>query len=337
MTRIKSPKAVTLVAITATILVFVFVVASASRSPSNPDSENGVLSIGYSRLRISLPIFVAAEMGIFKKYGLNVELKMYETAQPLMQALLDGQVPAAGYTALPIAFNGVLRSEKDLYFITTMIEDREHRISYFLKPRGSALSRIADLRGATIGILPTVAYKAWLESIARENGLDPDRDISIQQVAPRQQAQALRSGGVDALFTNDPAATSAIELGVAELLQVGVVECSEYLRDPFAFGSFNVDKAWADSNPTEFTALLAALDEAVRYVNDNPIKSKRAMLPYLPEVFQPHVESYPPARYLSAAESTSELYRDTVNLYIDAGIISADLPIEQMLIGEGGG
>ena len=66
---------------------------------------------------------MAHEKKIFQKHGLDVRLKVYDTAQPLMQALVEGKVDVAGYTALPITFNGMLRSDKKLYFLTTMIED----------------------------------------------------------------------------------------------------------------------------------------------------------------------------------------------------------------------
>src|SRR4051812_31419489 len=119
-------------------------------------SQQTHLEIGYSALRISLPIFVAQERGIFAKHGLVVQLRRYDTAQPLMQALAEKKIDLGGYTALPISYSAIIRSHEKLVFITAMIEDHDHRISYLLRkktPNGGLplIKSIADLRGRRIG------------------------------------------------------------------------------------------------------------------------------------------------------------------------------------------
>ena len=49
------------------------------------------LEVGYSALRISLPIFVAERRGLFARHGVRVRLRRYETAQPLVEEVLDGR------------------------------------------------------------------------------------------------------------------------------------------------------------------------------------------------------------------------------------------------------
>lgn len=325
-----------------TLLFFGLLILVQCTSPaSNPQEttkkqENLTdLEIGYSRLRISLPVFVAQEKGFFEKHGIRASLNMYETAQPLMQALVAGQINAAGYTALPITFNGMIRSKKDLYFITTMVEDDQHRISYLIRPQSQegnppVINSIKDLAGKRIGILPTIAYKAWLEEILRKNGIDPKKDVVIQQISPTQQGQALKSGGVDALFTNDPAATSIIKLGIGELVS-DEVEVPQNIQNPFPFGSFNVDKVWADENSEDYQNLVSALDEAVAYINTHPNESKKMMIPYLPEVFKEHVAHYPNALYWNTKQSKIETYQDVSDLYFSIGIIPEAINLDGLV------
>jgi NitT/TauT family transport system substrate-binding protein len=305
-------------------------------NPGTGEKNLTALKIGYSRLRISLPVFVAKDKGLFENHGIDAELLMYETAQPMMQALVEGKIDIAGYTALPITYNGMLRSNKELYFLTTMVEDQDHRISYLLRPKTAdgetpSIKSVNDLKGKKIGILPTIAYKAWLEVILRKNGLDPDKDVTVQQIAPPQQPLILQSGGVDALFTNDPAATSAIQSGVAELVS-DVVDCPQYITDPFPFGSFNVSKQWADANPELFKKLTAALNEAVDFVNENPSEAKEVMKAYLSETFQPHVVYYPDARYLSTTQSSEETFKSIAAQYLEIGIIKKELDVTGLVI-----
>ena len=292
--------------------------------------------IGYSRLRISLPVFVAQERGIFAKHGINAQLEAFDTAQPLMQALVEGQIDVGGYSALPITYAAMQRSGKKLYFVTTMIEDQQHRISYLLRRKPDAgqkaeIQNIADLKGKRIGILPTVAYKAWLQEILRANGLNPDKDVTIQQIAPTEQVATLKNGGVDALFTNDPAATAAILTNTGELIS-DTVEAPRYLGDPFPFGSFNISKEWADRNPEMLNDLVAALDEAATYTNDNPIKAQQALVPYLPAQFKGQIGKYPPALYLTSKQSKQETYTRTAQEYQKQGILSGPVDVNGLVV-----
>lgn len=322
-------------------LVSILIIAAAAvagcregQPPSH--GQKGKITVGYSRLRISLPVFVAKEQGLFEKHGLNVTLLMYDTAQPLMQALVEGRIDLGGFTALPITYNGMLRTGTELLFLTTLIEDQDHRISYLLRRvpapgEEPTIKAITDLKGMSIGILPTIAYKAWIGEILRQEGLDPDRDVRIRPIAPALQALNLQSGGVQALFTNDPAATSTIEAGIGELVLPTTVEVPYYIESPFAFGSFNVRKDWALANTETYLRLVRALNEAVIFVNENPQKAKQAMKPYLPDDFKKHVDKYPDARYLPTNESSPTQFQEMADRYLKMGIIPAALDVSSLI------
>jgi len=280
-------------------------------------------------LRISLPIFVAQEQNLFQKHGVSVTLQMYETAQPMMQSLVEGKINVAGYTALPITFNGMQRSNQSLYFATAMLEDQKHRISYLLRKKGTPIKTISDLRGKKVGILPTIAYKAWLQEILKANNVDPN-SVVIQQVAPELEISSLTSGGIDALFTNDPVATAAIATGAGELI-TDIVEVPKYLGEPFLFGSFNARKDWADAHSAEFAAIVAALDEAIDFVNQHPSEAKQFMRKYVPAQFADQVALYPDALYLPSATTTKDMFQKEADAELRIGIITNTLDIDNLL------
>lgn len=237
------------------ILFIVIVIAVGGfflfQKPNTPVQKPDILeniTIGYSALRISLPVFVAQDKGYFKEAGLNVKLERFDTAQPLMQSLVSGKIQAAGYTALPITYTAMLRGKTDLYFVTSMLEDQSHRISYLIIPKNSTENfSYADLQGKKIGILPTVAYKVWLEEILKSKGVDP-KSVEITQLDPTLQAAALKTKQVDALFTSDPVATTVLQKGLGRLIS-NEVEVPRTFGEPFIFGSFNIRKDFADKNP----------------------------------------------------------------------------------------
>ncbi|GBF35165.1 ABC transporter substrate-binding protein [Desulfocucumis palustris] len=313
------------------LLVFIFIAAllTGCGKPETRGTSPQKVKIGYSRLIISLPVFVAEERGIFRENGLDVELEGFDTAQPLMDALLAGQLDVAGYTAFPITFNGQVRSKKQLYYLTALVEDDKHPISMLMVKKDSPVSGINDLRGRRIGILPTVAYKAWLNMILQENGISPD-EVVIQTLAPALTASSLDSGAVDAVFSNDPAVTTTLQKGIGRLLYQGAI-VPKYLWSPLPFGSFNVSKEFADKDPDMVERIAKSLDEAIEFIDANPREAKKMMAGFVSDTEKPFVENYSDPRYLKTGEvSPGELSR-LVEAYQKQNIIKGNLDLTNML------
>lgn len=314
------------------LLAFLLLQKTDKKEASN---NNGKIlekvEIGYSALRISLPVFVAQEKGYFKDAGLDVKLTRFDTAQPLMGALAGGSIDIAGYTALPITYNAMLRSKKNLLFLSGMIEDQKHRISYFIVPKNTPKTfTIKDLKGKKIGILPTVAYKAWASEILKANSLDPEKDVELIQIAPALSPSALESGQVDALFTNDPAATTTIQKGIGRLLS-DTVEVPYYLGDPFLFGSFNISKAYADEHPEVVEKIKVALNKAIDFVNEHPQEAKKLMVPYLHESQKDFVQFYPDALYKKVGDISESDFQKIADMYVEIGIIPSQLDVSGLV------
>jgi ABC-type nitrate/sulfonate/bicarbonate transport system substrate-binding protein len=255
--------------------------------------------IGVSALRISLPVFVAEQHGLFAKHGVEVELRRYDTAQPLADELGAARIDAGGYVAFPILFGPGAPPPKVRVF-TAVVEDAAHPLSYLLVKKGSGLRGVAALRGRRIGILPTAAYRRWLEAILRHDGLRPE-DVSIVPVAPSLEVDALGGGGVDALFSGDPMATAALARGVAEPL-TDSPDVPRVLGEPFLFGTFAVTEDCAQKRPAAVRAVADAIDEAITMIAADPAVGKEAMKPYIRESERPFIDRYPTARYLRSRE-----------------------------------
>ena len=261
------------------------------------ESKNEV-RIGVSTLRISLPVFVAVERGLFAKRGLNVKLQRFDTAQPLADELATGRLDAGGYVAYPILF--AASPPPPVRVVTAIVEDATHPLSYMLTKKGSGLKGIASLKGKKIGILPTIAYRRWLEAILKHDGIEPT-DVTIVPTAPPLQIDSLSSGGIDALFTGDPMATAALRRGVAEPMTTSP-DVPRVLGDPFLFGTFAVTDAFAKAQPEAARALKEALDEAISLIMADPAIGRAAMSGYVREPERAFVEHYPNARYLRSSE-----------------------------------
>ncbi|HYC56682.1 MAG TPA: ABC transporter substrate-binding protein [Candidatus Binatia bacterium] len=291
--------------------------------------------IGYSKLRISLPVFVAKERGLFAKHGIEAELRAYDDAQLMITSLVQGNIQVGGYTALPISFKAMTGDKrKQLYYLTAMVEDKEHRISYLLRRKSQDASKpsvrgIGDLGGKRIGILPTIAYRAWIAEILRANGVTVDAKL-IENVPPDRQASMLRDGAVEALFTNDPAATAAIRANIAELISEEV-DCPKYFGSPFLFGSFNVEKSWADANKDVVKAIAAVLDEAIAIIDKEGVGANVAMESFISADYKADVRRYPAAKYITTSALTVEAVQAVADKYREMGILSERVDVASLV------
>lgn len=257
----------------------------------------------------------------------------FDTAQPLMSALVGGNVQIADYTALPITFNSMQRSKTSLYFLTVLYEDQKHPISYLIVPPGTPSGfQVVDLKGKRVGILPTVAYKVWFEKILYNSGIDP-ASVQVLPIAPSLTPTAIRSGQVDALFTNDPAATAVLKQGFGKLLS-NRVEVPEVLGGKFVFGSFNITKDYADKNPDIALKVVHALDRAVEFVNAHQQTSKSIMKEFVHPSQQPYVASYPDANFKPSFSVSPKEFQVIADKYHKIGIIKKPIQVESLILSD---
>ena len=294
-------------------------------TPAPTNSGPVTVRIGYPALRIALPVWVAKEKGFFTNHGINADLVRYDTAQPMMDALVGGSLDVGGYCALPITFSAMVRSKTPLVFITSMMEDDQHPISMLIVKKGSGLSSIKDLAGKRIGILPTRAYEVWLQKVLAANGVDPT-SVVIQQIPPPQQGSALASVSVDALFTNDPSATAVITKGAGEVLLPGKAVVPETTgMKPFYFGSFNVTKKFADENPDVVRRISLALDEAIAFIAQNPADAYKTMENenYIPKEQHGLIAKFSPSLFKNTADTRQADMDAALDYYKREGILAA--------------
>lgn len=289
------------------------------------------VTIGYSALRISLPVFVAQDKGFFAEEGLNVKLERFDTAQPLMQSLVAGNIQIGGYTALPVTYTAMLRGKTDLYFSTSMLEDQNHRISYLIIPKDSPENfSYADLKGKKIGIVPAVAYKVWIEQLLKSKGVDLS-SVEITQIDPSLQVTALQTKQIDALFTNDPMATTVLQKGIGRLIS-NEVELPKIFGEPFIFGSFNMRKDFADKNPVVANKIISALNKSIEYINSNQEDAKGIIKNYVNDTQKPFVDFYPDAYYQKTSETDPKAFQQIANQYYQFGMIDGNLNVENFVL-----
>lgn len=291
---------------------------TAPGAPSTAPREQ--LTLGVATLRISLPLFLAQEQRLFAAHGLDVEVRPYETAQPMVDDVVAGRIDAAGFAAYPIVFLASQGASEPPLVATSLVEDAQHRLSYVLARKDSGLAFPASARGKRIGILPTVAYRRWLEAILRAAEIDPTT-VTIVPVAPPMQAQTLAEGGVDLMFTGDPMASGMLASGRVEIVDDGP-PCAKRIHDPFDFGTFVLSGALARDRPETARRLVEAVDDAIERMRRDPAAARRAMGAHLRPAERAFVERYPETAHRTSREVPPELLATEIAAETRMGILA---------------
>jgi ABC-type nitrate/sulfonate/bicarbonate transport system substrate-binding protein len=312
-----------------------------------------MVTIGYSALGVSLPVFVAHRMGLFADHGLRVQMKGYPTAHPLVEDIIDEGVPCGGFVAFPIALHRHLRA-RPLHYACAVAEDLDNPISFLLVRKGSGIRTIEDLVGRRVGVLPTKAYREWLKVLLARAGLGYhqlkldktckcmetcaaskvpiERMVPVYDVLPYETAAALRSGRVDAIFTNDPGVTDAVRSGVADIFGDRPILPS-LLGSPFLFGSFVFDSEFVADRPDEARRIVAALDDGVRFCQQDPAEARRLAATYLPRSCADLRDGLGRPVFLTSREVDAARLQATMDLLSDEGMIGGRVEIGPWVMG----
>jgi len=201
-----------------------------------------------SRTATYWPFYLAEHAGLFARHGLEIALVELGSTSAGVPALRDGWVDVAG-TCPDAIVEAVGRGE-------------DVRVGGGLAdlPLGVlvAAPRIADLtglRGARVAFTEARgSVSLFLRAALRARGLQPgDYEAVVRGTTPAQ-AEALRSGDVDAAMLTPPFDSRLVALGFRRLARVGTVlgRC--------AFTTLNVRRGWTAG--AEWSRLGAALAEA---------------------------------------------------------------------------
>jgi ABC-type nitrate/sulfonate/bicarbonate transport system substrate-binding protein len=162
------------------------------------------------------PLWIAKEQGIFRKYGLDVDM-VFIIAGRAMQAMLAGQVPVGlvGGTHVVNANTG----GGDF----SMILGLENRLDYLFLARPTIKSG-EDLKGKKVAIGTPAGSASLATYVALDHlGLVPRRDniVLLGVGGVPERMGALRSGSVDATSLNPEIGQVVVSEGYRVLVDLG--------------------------------------------------------------------------------------------------------------------
>jgi NitT/TauT family transport system substrate-binding protein len=161
------------------------------------------------------PPWAAHEAGIFRKYGLEVEVIAMPSGVQGTNALIAGEVSfvqIAGGTTTGAAVSGA-----DLKIVATMVGTLV--LNLVARPE---IEKPEQLRGASIGISRYgTSLHTGARLAAKHFGLEPGKDVAIVEIGSGDWiVSALQGGRVQAGVFGYPATSRALKLGNRVLLHI---------------------------------------------------------------------------------------------------------------------
>lgn len=142
------------------------------------------------------PITLAKETGIFKKNGLEVEIKKMP-APNRHQAMAAGEVHAIATTV----DTHVLYASSGVDVTQVLVLDSSHGgDGIAARP---PIARIADLKGKQVAVQYGGVPQFWLAYVLKKNGLSIN-DVQTSNLQPSDAANAFVAGQFDAAVTYEP-------------------------------------------------------------------------------------------------------------------------------------
>ena len=250
------------------------------------DLERTKIRLGYMPIAEETPKFVAYELALFKKRGLEVEMVRFESGPDMGTALLGGSIQV-GMIGTPGMINAAVAGRPLIYLYdngTNVKGPQGHE--YFtglVVLEGSPIKDIGDLKGkkVALNVLKTNSEVQTVMQVERWNREHPDRkidltnDVRFTTMPFGSMLAALERGLVDAASLLEPYTTQMLSRHKIRIIS----PVSYALEDwPVSLGVARRD--FAENHVNTLKAYKATWFEAVRWIRENSAEAKKIMSKY---------------------------------------------------------
>ncbi|SHK19563.1 ABC transporter substrate-binding protein [Desulforamulus aeronauticus] len=210
------------------------------------------------------PLYIAKEKGLFEKYGLAPELVVIEDESQYAGAMASGQIQALGN----VVDREVIHSAKGTAETFILAMDESAGGDGIIAKK--EITKVADLKGTTIGLDKSSTAYFFLLSILEKNGLK-EADVTIQEMSAGDAGAAFVAGKLDAAVVWEPWLTNSSQREGGHVL----VNSKEYPHTIVDVITLRQD--FLKEHPEAATGLTKAWFEAIDFYRQNPDEGNAIM------------------------------------------------------------
>ena len=243
------------------------------------DLEKVDLTIGFIPLTDCASVVMASELGLFKKYGLNVTISKEASWAAVRDKLVLGQLDAAHvlYGLVYGAHLGIGSQKKDMAILMGLNHNGQaislaNKIKEEGATDGASLKKLVmqKKREYTFAqTFPTGTHAMWLYYWLAANEINPFADIKNITIPPPQMVANMRVGNMDGFCVGEPWNARAI------FDKVGfTATTTQAIWKDHPEKVLGTTKEFVDKYPNTTRAMMRAVLEASQYVDTMANRAK---------------------------------------------------------------
>jgi NitT/TauT family transport system substrate-binding protein len=242
-------------------------------------SAEQTVKVGYLRLVMSLPTFVAVENGLFDRQGVKVELVPFQSGTAIIDALVAGRIHADCGSAT----SGHWFAEQNVpgrfrIFLVYGPDSMDGHTFVAVVHKQSPIKDFKGLKGKKVGHFPGATSRALARAVIRTQ-LDPEA-VTMVEVPPPNMVPALAAGQIDVFFTPEPLGMLAVSKGVGKYLRKNFVTVTLGLKKGYPGGAFSFSAKFLEKHSDVATRFKAAMESAVDSIGRNEKQARSYIQKY---------------------------------------------------------
>ncbi len=283
----------------------------------------------------TIAFFVALEEKMFEAAGIDVDHSRFDNPNQLIEGMIAGRSEvgpgsaAAGAVIVSDArFPGAI---KIVGFQGSYTEKGFRNDGLIVKP-DSPIKGFADLKGKRLAVLPGIQWRTISRYIVRKNGLNPDTDVTIVEMALGLHAQAVAAGTVDAAITIEPVASIVEASGSVKKILINPAGMA--IGEPFFPGLSIMTTKFIKERPEVARRVLAVLDAATKKAQADFNKYKPLLTKYTSAT--PETLAYLQPSYLRSVNdiTPAELasFARYAQIFVSEGVLDKPLDVKTLVL-----
>jgi NitT/TauT family transport system substrate-binding protein len=285
-----------------------------SKAPAS--GELPTLKIAVLPILDALPMYVANNQGLFEKQGVKVELIPSASAAERDQLIAAGQADGMiNEIVSTILYNKDQVQVQIVRF--ARVASADSAMYRILAAKNSNINSVADLKGVPIGVSQGTTIEYTTERLLTQSGFQPGdiKTVAVPKISDRMAL--LDSGELKAATLPEPLSSLAVQGGARVILDDR--QTTQYSYSTYAFR-----KAVIDAQPEAIRAFLAAVEEAVKIINQDPQKWSN-LLSDQKVVPEPLKGSFVVPNFVTASIPTQAQWDDVLAWEKEKGLVNNDV------------
>ena len=280
------------------------------------------LTVGLMRIDDSFPFYVAEKEGLFEKHNVAVELQNFSNARDLSTALQGGELDALMTDTVVTGLS--IKGGADVRIVAMALGavPEEGRFLVISAP-DSGITAPEQLAGKNVAISNNTMMDYLIDQFEAELGLENMTTVNMPDLMLRTTT-LLEGKDIDAAILPDPLAAFAVAEGA------NIVIDDTKLGENLSQSVVVVTKENIDDNRAQVEAMLAAYNEAIALINDNPDKYRTFALECanVPEAL---AETYPTPTFTANCVPTEAQIARVNDWLVEKALLTEAYGYEQMV------